>query len=90
MGVAALPAGEEFILSTDALTTQVESRRNAQIERRLNELGSMVKGNQDFQADRISDVIEQIDELRAELKRVADRQDKIAEFIKANRGAGGG
>jgi ubiquinone biosynthesis protein UbiJ len=55
-----------------------------QIERTLNRLGSMVTGNQKFQADRIADVIEQIDELRQELKRVADRQDKIAEFIRAN------
>ena len=55
-----------------------------QIERVLNRLGSMVTGNQRFQADRIADVIEQIDELRQELKRVADRQDKIAEFIRAN------
>ena len=44
----------------------------------------MVTGNQKFQADRIADVIEQVDELRQELKRVADRQDKIAEFIRAN------
>ena len=55
-----------------------------QIERTLNRLGSMVTGNQKFHADRIADVIEQIDELRQELKRVADRQDKIAEFIRAN------
>ena len=59
-----------------------------QIERTLNRLGSMVTGNQKFQADRIADVIEQIDELRQELKRVADRQDKIAEFIRANVGKG--
>jgi hypothetical protein len=55
-----------------------------QIERTLNRLGSMVTGKQKFQADRIADVIEQIDELRQELKRVADRQDKIAEFVRAN------
>ena len=55
-----------------------------QIERQLNRLGSMVTGNQKFQADRIADLIEQLDELRKELKRVADRQNQIAEFIKAN------
>ena len=55
-----------------------------QIERTLNRLGSMVTGNQKFQADRIADVIEQVDELRQELKRVADRQDKIAEFVRQN------
>lgn len=60
-----------------------------QIERRLNELGSQVKGNQAFQADRISDLIEQIDELRQalnqlrmELRKTTDRQNKIAEYIK--------
>lgn len=55
-----------------------------QMERRLNEIGSMTKGNQAFQADRVSDLVEQIAELRTELQRVAERQDKIAEFIKAN------
>jgi aminoglycoside phosphotransferase (APT) family kinase protein len=44
----------------------------------------MVTGNQKFQADRIADVVEQIDELRQELKRVADRQDVMADWIKAN------
>jgi len=60
------------------------TRRWQQIERRLNQIGSATKGNQEFQADRIADVLEQLDELRQELKRVAERQDKIAEFIKAN------
>ena len=55
-----------------------------QIERTLNRLGSMVTGNQKFQADRIADVVEQIDELRQELKRVAERQDAMADWIKAN------
>lgn len=47
-------------------------RWRQQIERRLNEIGSMVKGNQKFQADRLADVIEQIDELRKELAKDRD------------------
>lgn len=54
-----------------------------QIERRLNEIGSAIKGTQAFNADRITDLVEQIDELRQELKRVSDRQDKMAAWLKA-------
>ena len=54
-----------------------------QVERRLYEIGSLVKGGVLIQADRISDVLELIDELRAELKRVSERQDKIAEYLKS-------
>ena len=61
-----------------------DQRRWQQIERRLNQVGSMVKGNQNFQADRIADVIEQIDELRQELKRMSERQDAMAEWLKQN------
>jgi len=59
-------------------------RWRAILERRLNEIGSMVKGNQSFQADRISDLLEQIDEIRKELAAVKDRQDKIALYVKEN------
>ena len=54
-----------------------------QIERRLNQIGSAVKGNQDYQADRISDLVEQIAELRAELTAVSEKQDKLIERLKA-------
>jgi|TARA_R110000765_G_scaffold391309_1_gene484117 ubiquinone biosynthesis protein UbiJ len=63
---------------------ELDSMRNQQIERRLNQLGSMVKGNQDFQADRIADVIEQIDEVRNEVKELTERFDVMAKWIKAN------
>jgi len=53
-----------------------------QVERRLFELGSLIKGNLPVQADRISDVVEQIDELRHELQEVKERQDKIANWLK--------
>ena len=52
------------------------------IERRLNEIGSSVKGNQDFQADRIADLLEQLEEIRT-------RQDKMAAWIKAKFSNGG-
>ncbi len=52
------------------------------IERRLNEIGSRVHGNQSFQSDRVSDLVEQIDELRHQLKEIKERQDKIADYVK--------
>ena len=62
-----------------------------QVERRLYELTSLVKGNMPAQADRIADIVEQVDELRQELKRqdefqrqVSDKLDKVAEYVKAN------
>jgi len=58
-------------------------RWRQQIERRLNEIGSRTVGNQQYQADRVADLLEQIDELRKELQRVAERQDRIAEWLKA-------
>jgi len=61
---------------------ELDSMRNQQIERRLNQLGSMVKGNQDFQADRIADVIEQIDEVRKEVKELNERLDVMGKWIK--------
>jgi len=65
---------------------ELDSMRNQQIERRLNQLGSMVKGNQDFQADRIADVIEQIDEVRNEVKGLTERFDVMAKWIKSKLG----
>jgi 50S ribosomal subunit-associated GTPase HflX len=62
----------------------LQHRWREQIERRLNQIGSLVKGNQDFHADRICDVMEQIEELRQELAKVKERQDKIADYVRAN------
>jgi len=53
-----------------------------QIERRLYELGALAKGAIPIQADRINDVVEQIDELRQELKSVQLRMDKMSEWAK--------
>jgi len=68
-------------------------RWRAILERRLNEIGSMVKGNQSFQADRISDVIEQIDEIRKEFEDMrADIEEfkgKVREYVKENVPKGG-
>lgn len=63
------------------LNDRVEARRMAQIERRLNELGSLTKGNQNFQADRLSDVLDQIDELRKEVTSIGERVDRMAAFL---------
>lgn len=54
------------------------------LERRLNELGSMVKGNQSFQADRIADIMEQIESLGKQIEAIRERQDKIADYVRAN------
>lgn len=64
-----------------SLSREAESRRLAQIERRLNELGSMVRGNQSFQADRIADVMEQISELQEQLIALSGRVDRIAAYL---------
>jgi len=53
------------------------------IERRLNKLGSMVEGNQNFQSDRILDVTEQIEEVRKEVRELTKRMDEAAKYIKA-------
>jgi len=58
--------------------------RFLQMEKMLTKLGQQVHGQIPMQADRIESLIEQLDELRQELKRVADRQDKIAEFVRQN------
>jgi len=52
------------------------------IERRVHEALALAKGIGLAHADRISDVVEQIDELRKELQEVKDRQDKIANYLK--------
>ena len=72
------------------------SRWRAILERRLNTLGSQVKGTQDFQADRITDVVEQIEELRqttadlqAECKQLRESLGKAREaFAKLKNGGG--
>lgn len=56
--------------------------RLKQAERRLYELTREVKGMQPAQADRLADVVEQIQEVRQELQRVSEKQDKMAEWIK--------
>ena len=55
-----------------------------QIERRLHEIGAAVKGQRDFGADRIADLAGEIDELRKQLEKVAERQEKIAAWLKTH------
>jgi hypothetical protein len=66
----------------DILKWNTNALWRKQIERRVQEIGAMTKGNVLIQADRTSDLVEQIDELRQELKRIAERQDKIADYVK--------
>lgn len=54
------------------------------IERLLNHLGSQVQGNQRFEADRIADLVQQIEEVRAEVKTLSDRVENMAKWVKAN------
>ena len=62
-----------------------------QIERRMNELGSQVKGNQQFQADRISDLVEQIEELRQQIEVLNESYQKAREaFADIKRTQNGG
>ena len=55
-----------------------------QIERRLYELGALAKGAIPIQADRISDVVEQVDALRKEVETLSERMDKMAEWAKSH------
>lgn len=59
-----------------------------QIERRLNELGSQVKGNTQWEADRISDLVEQIAEVRKQVEAVSHRQEALIERLKQKFGNG--
>ena len=53
-----------------------------QLERRLSQIGSEMKGTREFMSDRILDLVEQIDELRAALKEVRDKQERMAAYLK--------
>lgn len=55
-----------------------------QIERRLFELGALVKGNLPVQADRIADVVEITEELRKEIADLRQRVDNMKEYVLAN------
>ena len=55
-----------------------------QVERRLFELGALVKGNLPIQADRVADCVEQIDEVRKDVKALQERMDKMALWLKAH------
>ena len=54
------------------------------LERRLNQIGSQINGSQDFAADRLSDVMQQIEDLRTAVKKVEARQDKISDWVKTH------
>ena len=54
-----------------------------QIERRLYELGALAKGAIPIQADRINDVVEQIQDLRKILEDVVEDINEIGEELKS-------
>lgn len=60
------------------------------VEKRLDELGSMVHGQQAFMAKRILDTVEQIDELRQEVRQLSERLDKARQYIKTHLPKGNG
>ena len=55
-----------------------------QIERRLYELSALIKGQIPTQADRVSDICDQIDIIRKDLEAVSTKLDKVADYVKAN------
>ena len=55
--------------------------RLAYYERTLNRIASEVGGNAKFHAERTASLVEEIDGLRKELKTLAGRVDRIAEFL---------
>ena len=55
------------------------------LERRLNQIGfRRLMATRTAQADRISDVVELIEQLRTEFEAVRDKQEAMATWIKAN------
>ena len=58
------------------------NRWRAGIERQLNQIGSQVLGNMAFQAERIADVVAQIEELREELRKLTERVDNAAKVFR--------
>lgn len=60
--------------------------RLAYYEMMLNRLASEVGGNAKFHAERTASLVEEIDGLRKELKTLAARVDRIAEFLNKQKG----
>ncbi len=53
-----------------------------QIERRLYELSSLIKGQIPTQADRVSDLVEQIDQIRKDLEAIGTKVERMAECLR--------
>ena len=66
------------------LDWKTDAVRFQQIERQLYELGALVRGQVPQVSARIADCIEQVAELRRELVAIQERQDKMAEYLKAH------
>jgi len=63
------------------LWDEVEHRRLKYFEQKLGRLASEVGGFQGYQAERVAQLSEDIEELQKELKVVTERVDRMAEFL---------
>jgi len=66
-------------MESDSWDTQLRWRKY--IEIKLNRLGAEVGGNAGCQAERVTAIMDEIDGLRQELKAVAERIERMAEFL---------
>jgi ubiquinone biosynthesis protein UbiJ len=64
-----------------SMAAEMESRRLSQIERRLAEIGSESRGQREFHADRLADVLDQVDELRGQVVSLVERVERMAKFL---------
>jgi hypothetical protein len=63
---------------------QCRQRWRQQVERRLNEAMALAKGIGPAHADRISDVIEMVEELRRDLDAEKEKREAMGKWIKEN------
>lgn len=54
------------------------------VERQLYELGTLVKGQIPVQADRVADLVEQIDAVRKDLNSLTERHEKMAAWLRTH------
>ena len=63
------------------LRNEVETRRLAFYEKTLNRLASEVNGNAQFQAERITGIMDEIDGLQKQFIELSQRVDRMAAFV---------
>jgi hypothetical protein len=64
-----------------SMKDEVEIRRTAYYERVLSRIASEVAGNAQFQAERITGIMDEIDGLQQQLTELILRVDRIASFV---------